>query len=185
MKTDLSRRRWLYGGVAVVAAGAGVGGAWLKHDANAASTAGSVDEGDPAFWSRSFTRPEGGELKLADLRGKPLLVNFWATWCPPCVEELPMVDRFFRDHATSGWQVIGLAIDQPSSVRKFLEKTPVSFPVGLAGLEGTELVKQLGNTGGGLPFTLVVQADGKVAARKMGKLEPADLEAWRRAYVHG
>jgi len=188
MKTDVSRRRWLYGGVAAVAAGAGVGGAWLKHDANATGTidAGQgVDRIDPAFWSRSFMRPEGGELKLAELRGKPLLVNFWATWCPPCIEELPMVDRFFRDHAAASWQVIGLAIDQPSSVRKFLEKTPVSFPVGLAGLEGTELVKQLGNTGGGLPFTLVVQADGKVAARKMGKLEPTDLDAWRRAQVHG
>ena len=181
MKTDLNRRRWLYGGVAAVAAGAGVGGAWMKHDANAANAGGNVNASDPTFWSRSFVRPEGGELKLADFRGKPLLVNFWATWCPPCVEELPMVDRFFHDHAASGWQVIGLAIDQPTSVRKFLEKTPVSFPVGLAGLEGTELVKQLGNTTGGLPFTLMLKADGKVAAQKMGKLGPADLDAWRRA----
>lgn len=187
MKTDLSRRRWLYGGVAAVAAGAGVGGAWMKHDANAGSAGSTenIEHADPTFWSRSFMHPEGGELKLADLRGKPLLVNFWATWCPPCIEELPMIDRFFRDHASSGWQVIGLAIDQPSSVRKFLEKTPVSFPIGLAGLEGTELVKLLGNTGGGLPFTLVVEANGKVVARKMGKLEPAELDTWRRAQVHG
>jgi thiol-disulfide isomerase/thioredoxin len=185
MKTDLTRRRWLYGGVAAVAAGAGVGGAWMKRDAIPTRVSGSIDIGDSTFWARTFMRPDGGELSLANLRGKPLLVNFWATWCPPCIEELPMIDRFFRDQAASGWQVIGLAIDQPSSVRKFLEKTPVSFPVGMAGLEGTELVRQLGNTGGGLPFTLAIQADGKVAASKMGKLEAADLEAWRRAQVHG
>ena len=96
-----------------------------------------------------------------------------------------MVDRFFRDQAPNGWQVVGLAIDQPSAVRKFLARMPVSFPVGLAGLEGTELVRQLGNTAGGLPFTLVVDSNGAVAARKMGKLEPTDLDAWRRAPVRG
>lgn len=189
MKTDLSRRRWLYGGVAVAAATAGVGGAWMKRHADSASAtlgaAGSINESDPTFWSRTFMRPEGGALNMVDLQGKPLLVNFWATWCPPCIEELPLIDRFFSEHASSGWQVIGLAIDQPSSVRKFLERTPVTFPVGLAGLEGTELIKHLGNASGGLPFTLVIQADGKVAARKIGKLESTDLDAWRREQVHG
>ncbi|MEJ8854614.1 TlpA disulfide reductase family protein [Variovorax robiniae] len=177
-----TRRGWLFGGVAVVAAAAGAGGAWWK---GRSSATGGGEALDPTFWARRFDRPEGGELDFASLRGKPLLVNFWATWCPPCIEELPMVDRFFRDQAANGWQVVGLAIDQPSAVRKFLERTPVSFPVGLAGLEGTELVRQLGNTGGGLPFTMVVNAEGAVAARKMGKLEPADLDAWRRAFVHG
>lgn len=70
-------------------------------------------------------------------------------------------------------------------MRKFLQKTPVSYPTGLAGLQGTELVKNLGNTGGGLPFTLVLNGTGEVAARKMGKLEAADLDAWRRELVHG
>jgi thiol-disulfide isomerase/thioredoxin len=165
-----------------MAALAGAGGAWWKGRSGAS---GGGEPLDAAFWARRFERPEGGEVDFAALRGKPLLVNFWATWCPPCIEELPMVDRFFRDQAANGWQVIGLAIDQPSAVRKFLERTPVSFPVGLAGLEGTELLRQLGNTGGGLPFTIVVNAEGGVAARKMGKLEPADLDAWRRAPVHG
>jgi thiol-disulfide isomerase/thioredoxin len=180
--TNSTRRGWLFGGVAIVAAAAGAGGAWWKGRSGAS---GGGEALDPAFWARRFDRPEGGELDFASLRGKPLLVNFWATWCPPCIEELPMVDRFFRDQGGNGWQVVGLAIDQPSAVRKFLERTPVSFPVGLAGLEGTELVRQLGNTSGGLPFTMVVNAEGAVAARKMGKLERADLDAWRRASVHG
>ena len=92
-----------------------------------------------------------------------------------------MIDAFFRENGANGWQVVGLAIDQPSAVRKFLQKTPVSYPIGLAGLNGTELVRTLGNTSGGLPFTLVIDGSGRVAARKMGKLEPGDLQAWRRA----
>jgi thiol-disulfide isomerase/thioredoxin len=177
MTSSPTRRGLLYGGVAAIAAAAGIGGAYWRSRV-------SQDAGerlDDAFWSQRFDRPEGGELALGGLRGKPLLVNFWATWCPPCVEEMPMIDAFFRENGANGWQVIGLAIDQPSAVRKFHEKTPVSYPIGLAGLQGTELVKQLGNTSGGLPFTLVVDGTGAVAARKMGKLGPGDLQAWRRA----
>lgn len=92
-----------------------------------------------------------------------------------------MIDAFSRENGPNGWQVIGLAIDQPSAVRKFLEKTPVTYPIGLAGLQGTELVKNLGNASGGLPFTLVIDGSGAVAARKMGKLDPSDLQTWRRA----
>ena len=180
MTSSPTRRRLLYGGVAVAAAAAGLGGAWWRERGSSKGEA-----LDAAFWAQRFERPEGGELVLANLRGKPLLLNFWATWCPPCVEEMPMIDRFFRENGGNGWQVIGLAIDQPSAVRKFLQKTPVSYPTGLAGLQGTELVKGLGNTAGGLPFTLVLNSDGTVAARKMGKLEPADLDTWRRELVHG
>jgi len=177
----MTRRRWLGAGLAV-ALGAGGAGAWWRLRQEGAAGAAPMDA---AFWAMRFDRPEGGELRMDALRGRPLLVNFWATWCPPCVEELPMLDRFFRDQAGNGMQVIGLAIDQPSAVRKFLGRLPLSFPVGLAGLQGTDLVKSMGNAGGGLPFSLLVDRAGDVAARKIGKLEPADLEAWRRAAVHG
>lgn len=177
MTSSVTRRGWLYGGVAAVAAAAGIGGAWWKHRLGASAG----DKVDDAFWAQRFERPEGGEVAFESLRGKPLVVNFWATWCPPCVEEMPMIDAFYREHAANGVQVIGLAIDQPSSVRKFLSKTPVGYPIGLAGLQGTELVKSMGNTQGGLPFSLMVDADGTVAARKMGKLDSTDLQAWRRA----
>ncbi|VTU18374.1 Cytochrome c biogenesis protein TlpA [Variovorax sp. PBL-H6] len=176
MNSTPTRRGWLFGGVATLAAIAGIGGAvWHRR------ATGGGEPLDAGFWTQRFERPEGGEIVLEQFRGKPLLINFWATWCPPCVEEMPMIDAFFRENASNSWQVVGLAIDQPSAVRKFLAKTPVSYSIGLAGLQGTELVKNLGNTAGGLPFSLVVDAGGAIAARKIGKIEPADLQAWRRA----
>lgn len=178
MTSGATRRKVLIGGVAVAAAGAGAGGALWRQGGIGGSKSSELP---PGFWETRFDRPDGGELKLESLKGKPLLINFWATWCPPCVEEMPMIDAFFRQNSPNGWQVLGLAIDQPSAVRKFLERTPVSYVVGLAGLDGTELVKSMGNSSGGLPFTVVVDPDGKVTARKMGKLEAAELDAWRRA----
>lgn len=130
------------------------------------------------LWPMNFDTPAGAQLAMQSLRGKPLVLNFWATWCPPCVEELPLLDSFYRQNSAKSWQVLGLAIDQPSAVRKFLERTPVSFPIALAGLGGTELGHALGNLGGGLPFTVVVGANGDVLQRKMGQVTAADLAAW-------
>ena len=181
MTGSTKRRALIVGGVAAAAGAIGVGMGLLRHRQG---TGNALEALDGNFWASRFDRPDGGQLDFATLRGKPLLVNFWATWCPPCIEELPMIDRFFIDQAANGWQVVGLAVDQPAAVQKFLGKTPVTFPIGITGLAGTELMKQLGNTAGGLPFTLVVSTEGSVAARKMGKLEPADLDAWRRAQLH-
>ncbi|MDB5945989.1 MAG: ahpC/TSA family protein [Ramlibacter sp.] len=119
-------------------------------------------------------------LTMQSLRGKPLLINFWATWCPPCVEELPLIDAFYRENAAKRWHVLGLAIDPPCAVRTFLGRIPVSFPVGLAGLEGTELGKSLGNTEGALPFSVVLGASGAVLRRKMGRLTKQELSDWAR-----
>jgi thiol-disulfide isomerase/thioredoxin len=176
MAAPETRRRLLLGGVAAAAAvaGAGVAGWRLRP-------AGSAGDRAEALWPLTLATPAGGELTLASLRGQPLLVNFWATWCPPCVEEMPLLDRFFRENSASGWKVVGLAIDQPSSVRQFLARTPVSFPIGMAGLEGTELGRTLGNQTGGLPFTVVVGRDGRILARKMGQVTLADLDRWKAA----
>jgi thiol-disulfide isomerase/thioredoxin len=117
-------------------------------------------------------------LALVTLRGRPLLVNFWATWCPPCIEELPLLSSFFQQNRAKGWQVLGIAVDQPDAVNRFLARSPVSFAVAMAGMAGLELSKSLGNLSGGLPFTVVLTADGEVAHRKIGRVTEADLSAW-------
>lgn len=164
-------RRWLFGLVAAAAAAAGAGVAWRRFEPAPADLSG--------FWERSFATPEGGQLALADLRGKPLLVNFWATWCPPCIEELPLLSSFYDENRAKGWQLLGLAVDQLDPVKRFLTRTPVSFPVAMAGLTGVELTRQLGNEAGGLPFTVVFDAQGKLQHRKIGQVKSADLAAWR------
>jgi thiol-disulfide isomerase/thioredoxin len=169
-----TRRRLLYAGVAGVAAAAGAGLAWRKWRPDASS------EEAAALWALSFDTPAGSTLKMADLRGRPLLLNFWATWCPPCIDELPLLDSFYRKNAANSWQVIGLAIDQPSAVRSFLARTPISFPVGLAGLGGSELSRALGNLAGGLPYTVVVSGTGQVLQRRMGRVTASDLDQWVR-----
>jgi thiol-disulfide isomerase/thioredoxin len=158
-------------GTAAALAGAGV--AWWKWQSEDAG----ADAAD-SLWAMSFEMPSGGALSMQSLRGRPLLVNFWATWCPPCVDELPLIDGFYRENSKKSWQVVGLAIDQPSAVRAFLQRTPVTFPIGMAGLEGTELARSLGNTSGGLPFTVVLGADGNVRQRRIGRVAPSDLAQW-------
>lgn len=170
------RRTLLTAGVATAALAGGAGLAWWRLRPGEVT-----DAAVASLWGLSFDTPAGGTLAMAGFKGRPVLLNFWATWCPPCVEEMPLLDSFARQQAANGWQVIGLAIDQPSAVRQFLGRIPVGFPIGLAGLGGTELAKSLGNLTGGLPFTVVLGPDGAVRQRRMGKVTPADLAQWAAA----
>ena len=173
----MKRRDWIAaGGIGALAAAGGV--AWnLRQSAGPAAPAGAP--ADPAgLWSRRFEKPGGGELAMADLRGKPLVLNFWATWCPPCVKEMPELDRFHRAYGAKGWQVVGLAIDGPTPVREFLVKVPVGFAIGLAGFEGTDLGRQLGNDKGGLPFTVLFDRRGAAVRRKLGETNFDELSRW-------
>lgn len=166
------RRRWALGaGVAVAAASAGTGLALWRQAARSSKA-------EAPLWQMTFDQPSGQPLTLAGLRGHWLVLNFWATWCPPCVREMPALDRFHREFASRGWRVVGLAVDQREPVREFLARTPVSFDIGLAGSGGIGLSRQLGNDSGGLPFTVLFGRDGTLQRRHLGETSYALLAQW-------
>lgn len=167
-------RRLLLAGAGLGAAALGAAVAWRKPAAPAPSAVAQD------FWRRRFTGLDGAELELSRWRGKPLLVNFWATWCPPCVKELPEINQFYNESKGRGWQVLGLAIDQTEPVQTFLKKTPLDFPVALAGPEGLGLVRELGNPAGGLPFSLVFDERGEISWRRLGVTRLEELRALAR-----
>ncbi len=191
-KPSSTRRRTLLFAAAGLGA-TGLGAWWATRSsppaagtgpdaARAADLAGADGDLLPdGFWQHQFEQPSGGPLDWAALQGRPLLINFWATWCPPCVKEMPELDRFHEAFGPRGWQVVGLAIDGPTPVREFLGRTPVRFPIGLAGMDGTDLAASLGNTAGGLPFTVLVDAQGRIRQRKMGATHYEELAAWAGA----
>ena len=171
-----TRRGWLAAAAGLGFAGVGAGLVWRSAQRQSSA----LTEAEGMFWQQQFAQLEGVALSTAGFKGKPLMLNFWATWCPPCVEELPLLNAFFNENKSKGWQVLGLAVDQAAPVKQFLKQSPLDFPVALAGFAGIELSKSLGNLSGGLPFTVVFGASGSVMQRKMGKLTADDLAAWSR-----
>jgi thiol-disulfide isomerase/thioredoxin len=175
----IRRQAILVGAAAVAAAAAGIAVQAVRSRRTAAQEA-AVAEQTGGFWTMSFPSPTSGAppVAMAAFRGQPLLLNFWGTWCPPCVKEMPELDQFAREFGPRGWRVVGLAVDNPTAVREFLQRTPVSYTIGLAGFEGAELAKTLGNQQAGLPFTVAFDAQGLVSHRKTGATTLAELRGW-------
>ena len=115
--------------------------------------------------------------QLSDWKGKVLLVNFWAPWCPPCVAEMPELVELQKEMAQKNLQIVGVGIDSPSNIKQFSEKHHISFPLLIAGMQGTELSRELGNQAGGLPFTVLLDAAGQVRRTYLGKLNMDQLRS--------
>lgn len=136
--------------------------------------------GLPAQWvfDLSFPDSKGEPVALSSVRGDLTVVNFWATWCPPCVEEMPELSSIHDEMSSKGVKVIGLAVDSPSAVRGFLETREFSYPLLVTGASGSELGKRLGNTSEALPYTVLIDEKGSVIKQKLGRIREEELKSW-------
>ncbi|MES2068705.1 MAG: TlpA disulfide reductase family protein [Pseudomonadota bacterium] len=120
---------------------------------------------------------KGQQQKISQWQGKFLVVNFWATWCAPCVQEMPELSALQDELAAKNIQLLGLGIDSPSNIAEFANKYKITYPLFAAGMEGTELSRLLGNQAGGLPFTVLIAPDGSLAKSYLGRLKIDELRA--------
>ena len=125
----------------------------------------------------------GGIVSASDFDGKVLLLNFWATWCKPCTEEMPMLSRLQENYAGNGVQVLGIALDDPQKAREFASKLAVRYPI-LVGTVDTILAgRQYGNRDGMLPYSVLVDTEGIVRWAYLGALDQEELETQIRALL--
>lgn len=124
----------------------------------------------------------GLDGKIVDLavnyRGRRLLVNVWASWCGPCIEEMPELQRFAAAQGADGVQVVGLALDTADGVRDFLARVPVGYPIVLDTPGPADASVWLGNAKGVLPYTVLVGADGRIERQKIGPFQPGEISGW-------
>jgi thiol-disulfide isomerase/thioredoxin len=120
---------------------------------------------------------EGREISGSSWAGKVLVLNFWATWCPPCLREMPLLDAWQQRYGSRGLQIVGIAIDRPDDVARFLAENAVSYPILIGNIDTVGLSKRLGNRTGALPFTVVFDPVGRRVFSHTGELSRALLEA--------
>lgn len=115
-------------------------------------------------------------MDLLALEGKTVIVNFWATWCPPCIQEMPDLNTLYPALESKNIELLGIAIDSAKNVEEFLSKTPVNYPVLIAPENGLDMLKTFGNPQGGLPYTVILDEHGKQILTKAGRIHQDDIK---------
>lgn len=160
------RRALIIGAVGVAATAAGALVGLGLHQS---------EEGSAALQAAEFTDLQGKIHRLAEWRGKIVLCNFWATWCAPCREEIPMLVTLSKEMAGNGVEIVGIGIDSAAKVAEFALDYKVTYPLLIAGPDGIDLMRTAGNQVGGLPFTTFLDRRGRIAYRKLGALKEAEV----------
>jgi len=139
----------------------------------------SLDAPRPSAVLLDLTLPDvdGRDQRLDQWKGKVVVVNFWATWCEPCRKEMPEFVQAQAKLGGKGLQFVGIAIDQPDKIRQFANELHLNYPSLVGGYGALELSKTLGNQIGALPFTVILDRDGRTAYTQMGPLKPGKLDA--------
>jgi thiol-disulfide isomerase/thioredoxin len=155
----------------------------LRHagpGANEPATATAPAPGDP-MPEIALPGLDGRIVRLPeDFRGRPLLLNFWASWCAPCLEEMPALQRFAGEQA-GNVRVVGIALDEAEAVRGFLAHTPVDYPILLDSPGGNDASVRLGDSRGVLPYSVLVDADGRIVKARTGPFGPGEIAGWAGA----
>jgi thiol-disulfide isomerase/thioredoxin len=168
----MKRTTLLFGAIALFFAGVGVYFS-DRHHTPAAPESPVVAK----FFAQQMEDSSGKMQSLSAFQGKTLVVNFWATWCAPCVEEMPELTELQSEVANKNIQILGIGIDSPSNIREFSAKYKITYPLFMAGVSGTELSRQFGNQAGGLPFTVLIDPKGNVRKTYLGRLKMEQLRA--------
>lgn len=170
--TGGGRRAWMAAGL--LAAGAGAALSWWRLGPQPAA-AGQERLAVDQLFALTLPDPDGAPVALAQWRQRRLVVNFWASWCAPCVDEMPELSALAAELEPAGTRFVGLAIDNAANVQRFAEKLKVRYPLLVLGAAGTGLMASLGNPQGGLPFTVVIDANGAVPERILGRVRIQSL----------
>jgi thiol-disulfide isomerase/thioredoxin len=164
-EVSASKRALVLGAAGLAACGAGaLGGYWWL-------TRGAVAGEEAKLLGASFESLDGTTTPVSRWKGKTLIVNFWATWCGPCREEMPDFVKAQALYAPAGLQIIGLAIDRKAPVEKFVAELKINYPILMADPAWLDAVKTMGNPQGVLPFTLVFSPSNELMLRRVGKLK--------------
>jgi len=167
-------RRLQAGLFLLVAAVAGLGGYYFRH---ASLSSPASDAAAQKLMLASLTDLNGKVRALSQWQGKTLVVNYWATWCSPCREEVPALKKIRAKNASNGVEVVGIALDNVVKVREYAAELSIDYPLLIAGAETLSLSKELGNRAGVLPYTVVLDRSGKVAYTHAGAMTEAALAA--------